>query len=325
MKKILILAAGFLLMLNGYSIGEINDNVGTTGVQSLKIGIGARAVGMGEVFCAIADDISTIYWNPAGLSRIGGTQVTASHMMLFQGINYEHAAVGLPLSDKISVGFGASYFIVDGLEARSADTEEHDGLFGAYDIVGTGAISMKFGMFSAGASVKYIYQSIGETLGGSESGGYAATGLAFDAGVHFASEGVEFGKGVLAGAVVQNLGNGISFNGPSGFTGAESALPMNIKLGIAYKDVENNLTVGSDVNIPSDNNVNIHLGGEYSIAKMFVLRLGFKTTTLADLGFLSGISAGAGFNLNKIQVDYAYVPYGPLDWFTHRISLLTRF
>ena len=325
MNKILISAAFATLLFAGQAAGEINQNVGTTGVQSLKIGIGARAVGMGEVFCAVADDISTIYWNPAGLSRLGGMQVTASHMMLFQGITYEHAALGVPLSDKLSFGLGASYFSAGELEARSADTEDYDGLFGAYDIVGTGAVSYKLGMLSLGASAKFIYQSIGETLGGAESGGYLATGLAFDVGMHFATEGVEFGKGVLAGAVVQNLGQAIAFAGPGGFTGADNQLPRNIKFGVAYKDVENNLLIGSDVNIPSDNNVNIHVGGEYYLSKFFILRLGFKTTTLSDLGFLSGLSAGAGFNLQKMQIDYAYVPYGPLGWLTHRISLLTRF
>src|SRR4029077_8125627 len=43
------------------------DQVGTSGAQFLKIGPGARPVGMGEAFTGVPDDIHAIYWNPAGL------------------------------------------------------------------------------------------------------------------------------------------------------------------------------------------------------------------------------------------------------------------
>ena len=41
--------------------------VGTSGSAALKIGIGARATGMGDASVAVVDDVSSIYWNPAGL------------------------------------------------------------------------------------------------------------------------------------------------------------------------------------------------------------------------------------------------------------------
>ena len=33
-------------------------------------GLGARAMGMGGAFVSIADDFTTLYWNPAGLAQI---------------------------------------------------------------------------------------------------------------------------------------------------------------------------------------------------------------------------------------------------------------
>jgi len=41
---------------------------GTAALQFLKLGVDARAIGMGEAYTAVSDDISSVYWNPAGLA-----------------------------------------------------------------------------------------------------------------------------------------------------------------------------------------------------------------------------------------------------------------
>ena len=43
--------------------------------ESMSIGVGARPLGMGGTFAGIADDASTSYWNPAGMSNIQGVEV----------------------------------------------------------------------------------------------------------------------------------------------------------------------------------------------------------------------------------------------------------
>ena len=37
---------------------------------------GTKALGMGGAFCAVADDISAIYWNPAGLGQLEDGEVS---------------------------------------------------------------------------------------------------------------------------------------------------------------------------------------------------------------------------------------------------------
>ena len=46
------------------------SKVGTTGAAFLEIGIGARAVAMGNAFVGTANDVTALYWNPAGLAGI---------------------------------------------------------------------------------------------------------------------------------------------------------------------------------------------------------------------------------------------------------------
>ena len=69
-----ILAA--LVMLGALSpstsgAANIFEKVGTFDGQFLKIPVGARAKGMGGAFVGVADDPSAVFWNAAGIARIG--------------------------------------------------------------------------------------------------------------------------------------------------------------------------------------------------------------------------------------------------------------
>ncbi len=60
---------------------------------------GARATGQGEAFVAQADDASAIYYNPAGLTQVTGTQVTSGGNLLFRNIKFSGAAGQAEMSD----------------------------------------------------------------------------------------------------------------------------------------------------------------------------------------------------------------------------------
>ncbi|RIK54073.1 hypothetical protein DCC62_32005, partial [candidate division KSB1 bacterium] len=51
-----------------------NQRAGTAMAQFLKIGVGGRAVGMGEAFVALANDASALYWNPAGIAQMNKSE-----------------------------------------------------------------------------------------------------------------------------------------------------------------------------------------------------------------------------------------------------------
>jgi hypothetical protein len=53
------------------------------------------------------------------------------------------------------------------------------------------------------------------------------------------------------------------------------------------------------------------------------IKNGLKTKTMADLGVISCLSCGIGIKIEKIDFDYAFLPYGELGM-THLISLLIK-
>ena len=70
MKKFITLL--IIITLQAVSIAGDFSKVGTTSAQFLKIGVGARAMGLGGSFTALANDVSTLYWNPAGITNLRG-------------------------------------------------------------------------------------------------------------------------------------------------------------------------------------------------------------------------------------------------------------
>lgn len=303
--KILFIILLFLL---------INVNVygaGTTSAEFLKIGPNARAVAMGGAFTSISDDVSSMYWNIAGLSQQKDTQILLTHGIWIEGITYDYLAFGYPLIEEGKIGVSITYLSsgkVKGYDVDGNETSE----FSNYDLAGTIGYSHKLTFpitetpMYIGLSIKYIYEKLENEK---------ATAFALDIGdIH------QFGD-LSVGIVIQNLGSKIKFVSDS------FPLPMNIKVGSAYRLLEDNLILALDVNFPKGSNIVIAGGGEYRLDLgefTFAGRAGYNTRVSKELGNLTGITGGIGFGYSGIIIDYAWVPFGDLGQ-THQISLSYRF
>lgn len=69
--------------------------LGLAGFAFLKVAQGARAVGMGDAFVAVADDINAIYWNPAGLSHVERAQVVYNYTNWYMDTRFNSGAVAI--------------------------------------------------------------------------------------------------------------------------------------------------------------------------------------------------------------------------------------
>src|SRR6185503_6293070 len=84
------------------------SGAGTTAADVLNVGVGARAIGMGEAYVAQADDVSSLYWNPGGLALMQERQASFMYNSMYQDMSYSNAAVGIPLENG-AIGGSLSY------------------------------------------------------------------------------------------------------------------------------------------------------------------------------------------------------------------------
>ena len=93
-----------------------NQRAGTSSMQFLKIGIGGRATGMGESFIAVANDISALYWNPAGLMQFKEYGAHFSHSEWLVGLKHEFAGGIYRIGKNNVVGLSFTALHTDAME-----------------------------------------------------------------------------------------------------------------------------------------------------------------------------------------------------------------
>ncbi|HRY30005.1 MAG TPA: PorV/PorQ family protein [Elusimicrobiota bacterium] len=284
-----------------------------TGATLLKIGVGARAVGMGSAYTAVADDVTAIHWNPAGLSRLSQRQLAAMHSEWLSESRYDFIGVAVP-SAHGSWGASALYLSQGGLERRDLSGTA-GGRFNAYDAAAAVSYSRALSArLSAGAAVKYVRQGIDAAA----SSGYAA-----DVGLQ-----MRLRRGVRAGLAVQNLGSTLRFESE------EYRLPLSVSGGVAVSFLKGILLAADVRQAIYESRTEFNLGTEYTHG-LLSLRAGYQALlagreTLSGKSagfsapFAGGMGGGIGFRLSSYRLDYALVPYGELGS-AHRLSLSTRF
>lgn len=278
---------------------------GITSAEFLKIGVNARAVAMGGAFVSIADDASSIYWNPGGLAQLKNAEIAFTHNIWLQNVTYDYMAFVCPLGAG-SIASSITYLStgkIQGYDLYGIKTNE----FTNYDFIGSIAYSHKLAdSIFIGLSLKNIYEKLDDE---------SSLAVAVDAGSVCRFDDLSFG------IAIQNLGTAMKFVSES------FQLPMNVKIGGSYRLLSNSLIVALDVNFPRGSNTNISAGGEYNYhIDDFMLsgRLGYNTATSRELSSIAGISTGIGLAFKGILLDYAWVPFGDLGQ-AHQISLSYKF
>ncbi|KAB2909027.1 MAG: PorV/PorQ family protein [Ignavibacteriales bacterium] len=324
MKKIYFV---IVLMAAG-TVAFGQTKVGSTAAPFLSIGIGPRAVGMGGAFTATANDITSLYWNPAGAARVGGSAATFSHTKWFADINFNYAAAMLSLGDWGTIGGSVTYLDYGETEITTIREPEGTGAtYGAKDM----AMGLSYSMnltdrFSIGGTVKYVQQKIWNT---------SASTVAFDVGVLFLSEIY----GLRIGATISNFGGDMTMDGkdllvlydidPGSFGNNDQILaklktdpfplPLTFRVGVAMDVVNTSdfrFTAGLDALHPSDNSESINVGGELVYKNMISVRGGYKSLFLNNTE--EGLTLGVGLNYDfapglGLSFDYAYQDFGILQ------------
>lgn len=298
----LLAMAVLCLALPSGTRGEPHAEAGSAGLAFLKVGVGARAVGMSEAYTAAADDAFALYWNPAGIAGVDGVDLGLMHAEWFQDVRLEYLGVVIGRT-RDAFGLSFAFNTTGEIERRDGPSAEPLGTFDAHDLAWGFSYARRIGeRWRVGGSLKALYEKIHLDDG---------WGWAVDAGVLYRTP---IG-GLTAGGSLRNLGPKMSLRDES------FELPSVITLGLSYRPdrlqfESGGLLLGVDVSKPVDNRLRIHLGGEWHVQDRIAVRTGY------GMGYDErGLAAGLGLRQGRWSVDYAWVPYSSDLGDTHRISL----
>lgn len=311
---------------NAQDVSSIN-RAGTTAAQFLKIGAGARPIALGGAYTALANDIHSIYWNPAGLSRIvGGGEATFNHAEWLAETSYDFVAMSVNAGALGAIGLHVISFGTPEEPVRTVLQPDGNGQNWDASMIAAGLSYARnlTDRFSIGFTGKFVSETIFHL---------SARGAAFDLGILYDTPM----KGLRLGAAMSNFGTKMKLDGrdlyfnesPVGDDGAVQEvpaqyrtesfdMPLNLRFGIAYQAIDNeelSVLVAVDGNQPNDNSEYINSGIELGVKDVIFLRGGYKALYLDDSE--QGLTFGAGIRYDaagtNLKFDFGWADYGRLN------------
>ena len=187
---------------------DASSFVGVRAAEFLTIPVGARGIALGSAYSAVADDISSIWWNPAGLGFLEKRAVMLTVVDYTLDLTYSYVAGASPLGDgQVVVGGFFGYLNVPDMEITTITNPNGTGrTFSAYDFQMGGSLAYNLSdRFSAGLNMKYIHQDMFSNIAGNA--------FAIDAGGIYHTEVAD--HEVKFAFSIQNLGTNITMRGPN--------------------------------------------------------------------------------------------------------------
>ena len=332
------MSRSILKLLIMVSLIFAQNNVATTSAAFLEIGPGARSLGMGSAYVSVANDASSLYWNPAGIVNVSRPEVQSFYTPWLVETQYYYNTAVVPLGPYGNLGFSFTAITMDEMIVRTVQDPEPSDYGQKFD---AGNISMGIAYakkltdrFSFGFQTKFIQESIWQMN---------AQGFAVDIGTLFITKrdlrigmsvsnfggklGMEGNNTLVDIDVDENIyGNNDRIDGNLGT--AKWPLPLMFRFGISREfTFASNMKClfAVDAIHPNNNPEYLNIGLEYSAMDMVFLRVG-KSHTFYELSFQEddqnvgigpeqGLSFGAGVKYQiprgpMINIDYVFTDFG---------------
>ena len=340
-----LIIALLLLLMPGFGQAQIAKFSN----EFLSIGVSADAMGMGKSVVASVDDVTAIYWNPAGLaSQPNKYEIGFMHSEYFAGIaKYDFGAFSVMLdSNKHAFGAGFVRFAVDDIPntldlVDPAGNIDYDKVtafsVGDYGIFMTYSRNIIKGL-NVGGTVKIITRRAGDI---NVNAGFSAKswGFGIDLGAIYQLKDWKFGLHLKD---ITTTFNAWSFEftdaAKETFLETGNVIPANsqeltapqIILGVAYYKMWKDkieLTAEIDFDITTDGKRNVLITGKpFSINPHFGFELGFAGIVYGRAGIhniqkvLDGDNEGTkisiqpniggGLKFKTFHIDYAFTDIG---------------
>lgn len=324
--------------------------------EFLSLGLGARGLAMSNTMCALTDDVTSAYWNPAGLTRMDKRyQLALMHAEYFAGIaKYDYGGLAYKIDTNQSVAFSYIRFGLDNIMNTTQLIDEQGNVdydrityFSAADNAFLLSYAYAFPQvpgLSVGANAKIVHRKIGQFA--------KSWGFGIDFGLMYNRKGWQAGLMLRDGtstfnawrysltddviAVFEETGNEIPENGlevtvPALLLGGGKTVHFG-------KGFHGTFALGLDCTFDGKRNsliksnvmsIDPHFGMEFDYKKIVALRMGIgnfqqepdfdgKMKTTLQINF------GVGVNIkNVVAIDYAFTDLGNLSiaQYSHVVSL----
>ncbi len=291
------------------------QRAGTSIFTFLKIGVSARAAGMGEAVVALQQDATSLYYNPGAIAQFDNTEFSATRIQWPADINYDFFGITRRLYGRHYLGLSAGILH---MAPMMETTEYMPHGTGNYFIYQDRFVGLTYGArmtdrFSFGITLKHVQENLaGQTMSASmlDMGTFYWTGyrsLRFSASLsHFGSQAGP--RGTYQKRILDRE------SGEETDVESEYEVfspPTIFRVGAAMDLIskpEQTLTVSLQLNHPVDNAENISYGMEYVVFKILALRGGYKINNEEeDFSFGVGLTVPAG--PVKVRMDYAYTNF----------------
>ncbi|MFH0991219.1 MAG: PorV/PorQ family protein [bacterium] len=310
----------FTLFLAALSQLLAGEKVGTTSFQFLKMPLDARSAAMGGAAISSVNTSEALFWNPAGLRRTTGLDVSTSYVDYFLDVNMFSGAISMPLGQSSAVGLFAvvvDYGSIDVTDADhlffNADWTYNPGLTGEKINPRASVFGISYALsvtdkLTFGVSAKYQREDLIMAKGST---------VAFDGGLTF-----DTGWRTLRfGAAIRNFGPDVTFIKesyplPETFTVGISGYLFSSNESLFMKSSSQSLLLSYDLSHPRDYDQQHHFGVEYTVMDFLSLRGGYKLNFDEE-----GVTYGIGVKFNNFRLDYAYDHFGTVLPSVHRISI----
>lgn len=299
---------------------------------------GAKYIAMGRTGEVTADDVFSIYWNPAGLTELRNTQLMTEKEIREKartgdvGEITEGDLVRFSEEEKsfaVQTGFSGSmlnFGIKSGFFGMAINLPQGVMGLGAYTIYSGGIDRRDFQGFRTG-ELSYVgsafYLSYGVSLGIS-SFGFSVKGLYERAGNdEFLGAGVDLGTQVYVlpflkvGLMVQDLGTGMYPLRSRYYMSQRYAFAYpTLRLGIALITNRNFTLAVSGIKKLDQKSFGYGVGAQYDIMKWASVYIGFQ-----NMVFSSGLT----FHVVQFDVSYAFTMDVVSKGFNHNVSAAVMF
>ena len=254
MSRKFLATAIFTVFLASFASQAAHAQVGGAAVVFLQIEPDSRSAGMGNTGVAIADNANAIFWNPAGLARQDGTELSLTHSNWLPefnaGLFYEYLTAKHRVDRIGTFGAHLTYLFLGEHEGRDAQNNP-TGDFKSYDLAAGASYGTNVSKnLALGTGIRMIYSNLapGQTVGAQET--RAGVTIGFDIAGLYSVPRFQAGNtevGVDLGFNLANMGPKIQYSDQ----GQADPIPQNLRFGYAVTfnfDEYNKLTLTQDFN-----------------------------------------------------------------------------